>query len=357
MSREILIFHPDIHSHKTNNEYTKKIYSVLQEKYDVKSLEWFVKHPFANNVRALYLNWFENTIGKENVLVQRLQYFAKLIILRWAKFRKIKICYAVHNKTPHSIAKDSLIYLHASKGFIKKALRIADSIVELCGHTENYLRKEFDIAFLSEKIAIVPHGKYTKFDVEVSSYREKYNISNDELVFAFVGKIDKYKNIDIILKSFYLADIKGKLLLVGKIDEEYRSIVQKLIVDERVITDFAFVSDEDMSGIMQAVDAIILPYENTSINSGIMINAFSNGTTVIGTAIEMLQDYDDNLVYGYQYSDVKEHVTSLAKAMKRAEQDGRECLLQKGRTLEEIIIRNNNWESVKKSLINAIEKQ
>lgn len=356
MRKKILIFHPDIHLHKTNNEYTKKIYGILKKKYDVKSFEWFLRHPFSKNVAFMYLNWFENTVGRHNILLQKVQYRLKYYFLCFSHFRKVKIAYVVHNKTPHSVIEASPIYQRAAKPFMEKALNKADIIIELCSHTESYLKNEFNLSNADDKIILVPHGKYTKYECKIDKYLEKYNIGQNEMVFCFVGKMDKYKNIDIIIKAFYQANIKGKLLLVGKCDDMYKKTLHDLIIDSRVVCDFSFVSDEDMSGLFQMAHAVVLPYENTSINSGILINAFSNGTTVIGTKIEMLQDYSEELVYGYSYETVEEHILELSKAMKRAELDfENNRLKEKGSNLEILMQKNNDWKNIETELLKAVQ--
>ena len=100
-------------------------------------------------------------------------------------------------------------------------------------------------------------------------------------------------------------------------------------------------------------DAVVLPYENTSINSGMMINAFSNGTTVIGTNVEMLQDYGSDVVYGYSYSNTGQHIAALAEAMRRAERDGKGKLSAKGHKLEELMNLCNEWSKVEEALLKA----
>lgn len=351
-NKQIIIFHPDIFRHKTNNEYTIKIYNIISKYYEVKSLEWFIKHPFAKEIRALYLNWYENTVGKPKVIAQKIQYFIKILILRLAKRRKIKICYVIHNKTPHNISKDTTLYRRATKPFLINALSISDIIVELCEHTENYLITEFDKIDISSKICLVPHGKYTKYDCNPNLFREKYRINNHELLFAYIGKMDKYKNIDIIIQAFNLANINCKLLLVGSMEPTYEQSIRKLIVDDKIILDKSYVSDEEMSGLMQTADAIILPYENTSLNSGIMINAFSNGTTVIGTKIEMLEDYPSELVYGYSYIDREKHIMELSKTMAEAYYNNSQSTIKsKGKELQKIIEKQNDWAEVERKLL------
>lgn len=322
----------------------------------MKSLQWFIRHPFARGIRILYVNWYENPVGNKNPLIQKYQYLFKLIVLKWAKLRGIQVVYVMHNKLPHAFAYDSQIYQKTIKPFMKSSLSTADRIVELSQGTEAYIEKEFDIPNLHKKIRRFRHGMYTKYEQDAQQYREKYGIAKDELVFCFVGKMDQYKNIDIIIKAFYEADIEGKLLLVGKCDESYKDTVLGLIHDDRIIYDFSFVSDEAMSGIMQTVDAIVLPYENTSLNSGIMINAFSNGTTVVGTHIEMLKDFSDDLVYGYDYKTYDEHVHALASALLRAQQDHRQhTLRQKGKQLETLMNTEHNLQNLESDLLNLFK--
>lgn len=356
--KKILIFHPSINEHPTNNEYTKNIYEMLQTKYDVKSLEWFIKHLFNKNIKGIYLNWYENTIGPDIMLVQKIQYFLKYCLLLAAKAKKCKIYFVVHNKTPHGMNKNSVCYKYAVKPFLTKCLNIADHIIVLCRPTEKYIKGEFKVKQLHKKLCFIPHGKYTKYKCDLNFYRKKYQIEKDELVFCFVGKMDRYKNIDIVIKSFYEAKICGKLLLAGKCDEEYRNKISVLIQDTNVICDYRFVSDEEMSAIMQVADAVVLPYDNTSMNSGIMINSFSNGTTVIGTDIEMLQDYPHDLVYGYTYSNEQEHIEALARAMKTAEVDFKtDILKQKGKKLETMVNNDNTWEVVQRKLLKIVNME
>lgn len=354
-SKDIVVFHPDIYKTETDNEYTKNICNVIKSRYDIKSVMWFIKHPFDSRVRCLYLNWYENTKTEKSFLVQWISYQIKLIALRIAHIRKIRVVYVVHNKIPHALNKNSKIYRRCTKPFMKKALRLSNTVVGLCNETEQYLKVEYEIKDIAKKMYILPHGKYKKYECNLNKIRKRYGISDKELLLTSVGRMDKYKNIDVIIRAFYKANIKGKLLLVGKCDEEYKSHIEKLIKESSVICDFRFVSDEDMSGIMQTADAVLLPYTYTSLNSGIMINAFSNGTTVIGTNIGMLKDYPAELVYGYDYSDKKEHVEALSNAMKCAAADFEAgTLKKKGKKLQEKMDKENDWDMVGDMLMNIL---
>lgn len=353
--KKIVIFHPDINFHKTNNEYTIRTYNILSKHYNVRSLEWFFKHPFTKDIHAVYLNWYENTLKDNSFYFQKVYYLIKLLILLFFKFRHVKICCVVHNKTPHNVEVNSDLYIKAIKPFMRRMLILSDVIIKLSNHTDDFLNEAFSLPSLSEKTVLVPHGLYTKFNEDLSIYRKRYNINKSEPLFSFVGRMDRYKNIDVIIKAFYCSNIKGKLLLVGKIDNDYFKVLSNLVLDDRVIIDPFFVSDKDMSCLFQLSDAVILPYNNSCLNSGIMINAFSNATTVIGTETEMLQDFPSDLVYKYHF-DNKKHIEILSEKILEAYHDFQLNLIKsKGNFLYQIVNDNNNWTEVERKLLNAIK--
>lgn len=357
-TKKILVFHPDIYLHHTSNEYSINIYKILTKHRDVRSFEWFLKHPFNMNVDTMFLNWYENTVGNTNsIITQYVAYALKYWILKFAKKRGIKIIFAYHNKTPHNITKESRLYETVIRPFILKYLKISDEIAIISKKTEQYLQAEYKEIELAEKISYIPHGTYKKYKVDLSTLAERYKISTTTPLFVMLGKMGKYKNTDIAIKAFTNADIDATLLLIGGCEKQYRDYLMELIGDNSsIISSFEAVSDEDYSGLMQLANAVILPYENTSLNSGVMINAFSNGTTVIGTNIEMLQDFPNDLVYGYNYKGREDHIKSLSEQMTKAYLE-KEKLKEKGQKLEELINENNSWDQVEHAICEMLKEE
>lgn len=202
MVKRIAVFFPDIYLHKSHNEYTNNIYKALQEKYDVKPFEWFIKHPFNKDIEILYLNWYENTSSSLGEWMMRVEYQIKRMILRFTKIRRVRIVYMVHNKTPHNMDKNSLSYKKIVYPFIKFCLDIADRAIVLCNGTTTYLQEEFPDASIEQKTYKVPLGKYTKYNEDTLSIREYYHIRPDEMVYCFLGSINPYKNKDLIMEAF-----------------------------------------------------------------------------------------------------------------------------------------------------------
>ena len=339
----ILIFHPDIRAHKTNNENHIKTEEYLSEYKVVKSFEWFLKHPFNREIDTMYLNWYENTLKGKSDFIQKIQYFIKKMIIRFVKIRGIKIYYAFHNKTPHNMKKDSEMYQKTVKPFMKFCLKKADKVVILSRKSEEYIKEEFPD--VDADYFYLPHGIYTTYFYDKTRLKKRFQIKDGPL-FVCLGQISPYKNTDIAVKAFIRSGVKGTILIAGKGKEEYIKELQNF-GEENIIIYPKFISDEEYSGMMQLADAAVLPYEPTSMNSGVMINAFSNGTTVIGTKTEMMEEYPENLVYGYSYGSEEEHIEALSDAMKKAEKDYGQ-LKEKGNLLKEQVLRDNNWKTVKR---------
>lgn len=144
---DYLIFHPGIDRHPTDNEQTLKLYDFLSEKYEIKSLEWYLKNLNNPRVKVIYLNWYENPVGNTNPLFQWPIYKIKLFVLRHCKRKGTKIVYAFHNQLPHGVEKDSFLYKRIAKPFEKKALLLADTIIIHSKYTKEYIKKEFCIDY------------------------------------------------------------------------------------------------------------------------------------------------------------------------------------------------------------------
>lgn len=360
MKKKILIFHPDILKHERHSSYTATIYKYCEDLYEVKSLEWYITHFGNKKINCLYLNWYENTVGnKDSYLIQKIQYFIKYYILRISKIMKHRIVYVVHNKAPHNVSMDSKLYDSLYKPFMKKALTIADKIVLVSKSSLDYISNEYslDREFLVKKTIYVPVGIYEQKDNAILNVRSRYNIDENELVYCYAGRMDTYKNIDLIIKAFMASEVKGKLLLVGPCNDTFYYEMKNLAgEDANIIIDNRNLTDEELTQIIATSNVMVLPYENTSMNSGTIVFSFSCATTVICTNIEMLQDYPNKLVYGYVHNSWQENVNALINEMNMVYQDYlADRLDSKGVILKEIVCEENNWNMVRKTLYDAIK--
>ncbi len=62
--------------------------------------------------------------------------------------------------------------------------------------------------------------------------------------------------------------------------------------DKNIILDFRYLSDMELNELLVITDVVVIPYVNeSSMNSGVMIQAFSCGKTVIVSDFAMARDY------------------------------------------------------------------
>ena len=357
---DILIFHPGIDKHPTDNEQTLKQNEFFTKVYEVKSLEWFVKNLHNPKVKVIYFNWFENPVKNNNPIAQWPLYRIKLWLLRHCKRKGIKIVYAFHNQVPHGVNRETFLYRGVAKPFEKKALSLADSIVIHSRYTKEYLKEEFGFnEDVLGKAVYIPIGKEQKYITEPRKYhlRERLSISEQELVFGYIGRLNEYKQIDKAIIAFQEANVNAKLVIIGSADSKYQEKLNALIESENIIIEYRYIDDDEMNNSIADLDVMILPYDRTCLNSGPMLQAFLNGTTVIGTAIGTARDYPSDLMYTYDYDSDEDHINKIIDGIKKASADFElGSIHTKGKSLQKLIIENNDWQEVEKLTMNVVKQ-
>ncbi|TKJ41556.1 hypothetical protein CEE37_03045 [candidate division LCP-89 bacterium B3_LCP] len=126
--------------------------------------------------------------------------------------------------------------------------------------------------------------------------RKSLKISGRMLL--FFGLIRPYKGLDVAIEAFselgpQYNDLK--LWVAGEFWEDgarYRSLIEKYGLQNRVIIEPGYFSDEDLAERICASDGVILPYKSAT-GSGVLANAFAMDRPVIATRVgcfkEMVQ--------------------------------------------------------------------
>jgi glycosyltransferase involved in cell wall biosynthesis len=145
------------------------------------------------------------------------------------------------------------------------------------------------------------------------SLRKKYHISDDDVVFFFLGRLDRDKNVATLVKAIPYTHKQIKLLIVGsgKIEDYLHKLAADLNVNNKIIW-ITHIDEEDMPGFYHMADcfSIMSPYEVQSI---VTLQAIASGLPVIAANTGALPELVNNFQNGYLV-DVYDYKT-LAKRM------------------------------------------
>ncbi|MGV0969253.1 glycosyltransferase family 4 protein [Empedobacter sp. ULE_I136] len=181
---------------------------------------------------------------------------------------------------------DPILHKGEQSFFIEKLRQIeinsSDKIILLNNYFIDYVIANYKIN--KSDIFVIPHaGFFSKNQPQkIESFHNKI---------LFLGRIEQYKGIDLLLDSFEEI-IKEKaniqLTIAGKGDlkpyvEKINSFGEKIIVENNWLT------DDDIENLLMNHDFVILPYTDAS-QSGVIPLAFGNGKIAIATNVGALSE-------------------------------------------------------------------
>jgi len=207
-------------------------------------------------------------------------YLAVKYGLKIAKKKKIPLIYEVRgfieenilaNAYMKAVNKKLLMYNHHS---VKKnetlLMKNADLIITLSDFMKNeIIQRGID----SSKIRIIPNGtdvhqlKPIETDIELIKELEL----DGHFILGFIGRMIWYEGINILLKaipSIVKQHQKIKILLIGKIENDYLKYLKNIIDDLKISKYVLFIGPiphKDISRYYSIIDLIVLPRLNFKV--------------------------------------------------------------------------------------------
>ena len=333
------------------NSYLGNLTEIISSEFEVigfnEALKSKKKIFFSYDI--VHFNWLENIRGKSRFVVW-LNFFIRFFTLLYFRLRGKPIIWSVHNKVAHCRGRGE----HFSKIMMRYLMKWSDRIHILC---EESFEEIPDLKCYKEKIICIPHGDYIgdypKSDVNVF---EKYGIPKEKKIILFIGVVDRYKNVDLLIKSFSNSGIAADgfvLLVCGACSE--KSYMDQLVMDSSnnsaIYLDFNFVPVEMMDAYLRQCSLLVAPYDKEStLNSGTLWMAFSYAKVVICPKIGCVRSLVDaeKMMYCYDYDSEESHQESLKLTFKRAKDDLKKGLLQGKGLLAFEYIKSQSWLSNRK---------
>lgn len=168
---------------------------------------------------------------------------------------------------------------------------------------------------------LAPHGPYPTVvasDAERLRLRTELFGEAQSFTLGFLGNIKPYKNIDA-LRSLpaTLPDGRAiKVLVAGRVEQGHVADAEAALASlppGQVVRIDQRLSDERFDALIQAVDAILLPYTKGS-NSGVALLVLSNHSRLIGSGLPVFQELAQAVGAPWAYATGKDHLT-LADAV------------------------------------------
>ncbi|MBD5247252.1 MAG: glycosyltransferase [Barnesiella sp.] len=207
--------------------------------------------------------------------------------------------YASKKKIPYIISPHGMLYpggLQVSKlkkkiasvWYQRKDLQSAVLLHATCNQERDYIR-EFG---LKNPIAVVPNC------INISTLPTIRENENTKRRFGFIGRINRYKNIHLIIEAWHnLGDKTNdcELVIIGKGDDEYENELKSLIVRYGIknVKFEGFLTGEALGNMINSLDFLILA--SISENFGMVVpEALLHGVPAITSKGTPWNDLPEN---------------------------------------------------------------
>lgn len=265
-----------------------------------------------NDVKAAFFSFYEDVKCNKKIKMYG-KCIQRVFTIQYLKRHNVKIVYTIHNGIPHD---HSMIKIGAF--MTKYLIKQSDKVIILCDETRNVISEYTSGKFPSDKIVKIPHPNYIGVynDQVTIDLRSRWRVSNDELVFIFLGLVRPYKNIELIIRlARDFAEYNVKFIIAGAAyDKQYFDELVKMSEGlENIIFTGEFIDNDNIVDYLTAADVMILPYDKSSLNSGPIFIGPSFKKNVITPCIGSAKEFPEKLLYMYNYENEVDHYEKLKK--------------------------------------------
>lgn len=170
-----------------------------------------------------------------------------------------------------------------------------------------------------KKIVVVPNGFYTNgFQREKyeGGFRQRFNITPDQRIILFLGRINRKKGTDLLVKAFAAMDHEQRrntrLVIAGPDDgqlDEVKTLIQAHDLSDEVLLTGLLAGDEVTSAFVDA-DIFVLPCRTDTFPMALLEACQAGTPIIVSETCEMAQILD-----GVAATVVPVGTTSIASAM------------------------------------------
>jgi len=291
----------------------------LGHPYPALDQNWLLRH--RGRVNLLHFHWLQKFYRAPSLEESEQRFAVFRDFLALARSLDYRIVYTFHNLFPHEgMGKE--MDLRVRRLIIDQAHRF----ICFSNRQRVYLQETFG----PMRLAVIPHPNYSGCypdDLSPEECRRRLGLPEKGRVFAYIGLVRPYKELDHLIEEFSaVATPDTHLLLAGvPLEEEVGRQIEALAERrENVHCHLRWIGDAEMQVFLKASDAVVLPYDKCW-SSGAMLLAFTFGKPVVSADPLMI---DDPTGLGFFYEDGSGLRAALEQARdcENLKQMGQHCL-------------------------------
>lgn len=140
------------------------------------------------------------------------------------------------------------------------------------------------VSLYKKRVAVIPHASFSYY--VKTNKKQSQNIN---YCIGFLGRIEPYKGLDILIDAFGCLHIPNLKLIIAGIGKIESRLLSKINNDNRIILINRYIADEEFETLMDQIDFVVLPYKRAS-QSGVIPMAYAFGKAVIATNVGALAE-------------------------------------------------------------------
>ncbi len=254
-------------------------------------------------------------------------------------FRKNKIVCILHGSHGKNVLKKKGGIIGFFYNIIEYiSLRRADLIISVSNENKDYYCKK--IPMIKKKIIMIPVGVSGEFKpLNKEKIRKEYGFRKNEKIAIYIGRLEKEKQVDKIIKAF--DGNEGKLLIVGSGTEEEK--LKELAKNKSNIKFFGSFEYKKIPRILNCADFLILFSEFEGLPT-VILESLACGVPVLSSEVGDVSSFIKNGQNGYIVNEenFKKKINLLFKNASRMKQ---ECIETS---------KDYSWDTVAKKILGAL---
>ncbi|MBQ9160724.1 MAG: glycosyltransferase [Methanobrevibacter sp.] len=221
---------------------------------------------------------------------------------------------------------------------------------KLIAETEVEKAQYIDMGVKEELIEIVPTGVELddfNFLPQKGNFKSKYGISPDEKLILFLGRINKIKGLDLLIKAFNRIDNDNvKLAIVGGdygFKQELNQLISEFNLKDKVIFPGVLIDDAKKEALIDC-DLFVIPsrYESFGVST---LEAMACEKPIVMTK----NNHIHNWIEGNAGLTCEFNENQLAGCIEKLLND-EELSKRFGKTGKKLIIEKYNWDKIEKEM-------